>query len=370
VRRGLILVVEDEAIVGLELRVRLEGLGHEVLAVVGLGEDAVELAAQRRPDLVLMDIKLPGTLDGAQTAAVMRERFDIPTIFLSAYSDDATIERVQGVEPFGYLLKPYDERLLHVTIQSALYRALAERERATASEEKRRAEKAEAVARLAAGVVHDVNNLLSAIRVNAYVIQSQPEAIVSTQEAATDIVSAVERGAALMNDLVRLARDRRHTPLQIEIDALIHSTARLPDRGAARAEVQAGLAGATRAAGGGPSTVLIVDDDPVVRRALTKSLTRWGYRVLDAKDPSTALALVASEPIELMVTDLLMPEMNGYELAGRVAQLRPEVRIVYMSGYAPESLPGSPSQAGVDARSFLQKPFGIDELRQIVKELL
>jgi two-component system cell cycle sensor histidine kinase/response regulator CckA len=91
--------------------------------------------------------------------------------------------------------------------------------------------------------------------------------------------------------------------------------------------------------------------------------------VLDAKDAATALAMVANEAIQLMLTDVLMPEMNGYELAGRVAQLRPDIRIVYMSGYAPESLPGSPSTGGT-AGGFLQKPFGIDELRHIVKELL
>lgn len=369
-------MVEDEGVVGLELQVRLQGLGHEVLAVVGNGEAAIALVSQQRPDLVLMDIKLPGALDGAQTAAVIRERFGVPTIFLSAYSDDATIERVQGVEPFGYLLKPYDERLLHVTIQSALYRSLAEQERATADDEKRRAEKAEAIARLAAGVVHDINNLLSAIRVNAYMIQSQPEAIEMAKEAAADIVTAVERGAMLMTELVRLARDRRHTPLQIEIDHLIESTARRPDRNAKPAEpspvgsVGANTANTAGTAESPPSgTVLIVDDDPVVRRALTKSLRRWGYKVLDAKDPSTALAMVANEAIQLMLTDLLMPEMNGYELAGRVAELRPDIRIVYMSGYAPESLPGSPSTGG-QPDGFLQKPFGIDELRHIVKELL
>jgi PAS domain S-box-containing protein len=129
------LVVEDESLIAEEIQDRLERLGHRATALVGSGEEAVQTAQRLRPDLVLMDIRLKGRLDGIEAAARIRERLDIPVIYLTAHSDDATLQRAKRTDPFGYLLKPFEERDRRVTIEMALHKHNRER-RLKESEEK------------------------------------------------------------------------------------------------------------------------------------------------------------------------------------------------------------------------------------------
>lgn len=123
-----ILVVEDEAITARDIRTRLERLGYEVPAIVHSGEEALALAERQRPDLVLMDIRLAGPMDGIETARQLRERFGVPVTYLTAYADESTIARAKQTMPYGFLLKPLEERELHSTIQMALYRHHLEEE--------------------------------------------------------------------------------------------------------------------------------------------------------------------------------------------------------------------------------------------------
>jgi signal transduction histidine kinase len=117
-----ILVVEDETITARDLRSRLTTLGYRIGAVARSGEEAIDKAAAIRPDLVLMDISLSGDMDGVQAAAEIRARFGIPVTYLTAFADEETLARAQETAPYGYLVKPFDERELHATIQTALHR--------------------------------------------------------------------------------------------------------------------------------------------------------------------------------------------------------------------------------------------------------
>lgn len=122
-----ILVAEDEAIVAKDVSNRLRNMGYAVPVVAPTGEEAVEQANALRPDLVLMDIRLKGTLDGIEAATQIRRQQDVPIIYLTAYADDDTVARAQLTEPAGYLLKPFVERELQTTIEMALYRHRGER---------------------------------------------------------------------------------------------------------------------------------------------------------------------------------------------------------------------------------------------------
>jgi two-component system cell cycle sensor histidine kinase/response regulator CckA len=122
-----ILVVEDEVIIAMEIRDRLGKLGYTVTGVAPSGEEAIRKMVETQPDLVLMDIMLEGPMDGVETAERIRATHDVPVIFLTAYSDSTTLERAKISEPFGYILKPFDERELHTTIEIALYRHQMER---------------------------------------------------------------------------------------------------------------------------------------------------------------------------------------------------------------------------------------------------
>jgi len=118
-----VLVVEDEVLVGMELKEDLERLGYRVPDVVASGERVVEAVARHSPDLLLMDIRLEGGVDGIEAAYQAKAEFELPIIYLTAYSDDETLHRAAITEPSAFLLKPFDERELAANIEMALTRA-------------------------------------------------------------------------------------------------------------------------------------------------------------------------------------------------------------------------------------------------------
>ncbi len=128
VPRARILVVEDERIVAMSLHHQLHSLGYEVVGKASSGEAALAKADELRPDLALMDIQLEGPMDGVQAAALIRERFHIPVVYLTAYSNRDILDRAKLTEPFGYILKPYEDRELHVAVEMALFKHRMERQ--------------------------------------------------------------------------------------------------------------------------------------------------------------------------------------------------------------------------------------------------
>jgi PAS domain S-box-containing protein len=120
--KARILVVEDESLIAEDIQERLKSSGYEVPAVAHSGEEALQKAAGTRLDLVLMDIRLRGGMDGVETARLLRERHNLPVIYLTGEADDTTLLRAKVTEPLGYLLKPIDEKRLYSTIEIALYK--------------------------------------------------------------------------------------------------------------------------------------------------------------------------------------------------------------------------------------------------------
>ena len=124
-----VLIAEDEGIVAMEIKECLEGLGHTVSGVADTGIAAVNMAAAADPDLVLMDIRLKGEMDGIEAAAKIRKRRDVPIIYLTAYSGDTMLERAKLTEPYGYLLKPVQNESLESAIRIALHKHRRDAER-------------------------------------------------------------------------------------------------------------------------------------------------------------------------------------------------------------------------------------------------
>ncbi len=124
--KASILIVEDEAIVAADLAGKLGQLGYTVCGTTARGEEALALMRDYRPDLVLMDIRLAGVMDGVAAAEHIRREFDVPVIYLTAHSDSTTLQRATLTESFGYMLKPFEERDLQTHIEMALYKHGAE----------------------------------------------------------------------------------------------------------------------------------------------------------------------------------------------------------------------------------------------------
>jgi PAS domain S-box-containing protein len=116
------MIVEDEGVVALQVKEALEGMGYAVPGMALTGEEAVAKAIDLEPDLVLMDIQLKGGITGVEAATRIRARLDVPVVYLTAFSDQETLEQAQLTEPYGYVLKPFEERALHAVIQMSLAR--------------------------------------------------------------------------------------------------------------------------------------------------------------------------------------------------------------------------------------------------------
>jgi PAS domain S-box-containing protein/putative nucleotidyltransferase with HDIG domain len=117
-----ILVVEDERIVAEDIKMRLQNLGYTVPGIAYSGEEAIKKAKNMKLDLVLMDIVLEKKMSGIEAASKISSCFNIPIVYLTAYADDKTLERAKITEPFGYILKPFEDRELYTTIEMAFYK--------------------------------------------------------------------------------------------------------------------------------------------------------------------------------------------------------------------------------------------------------
>jgi len=121
-------VVEDEKLVALAIEKSLLNMGYQVPATVASGEEAVQKAVELEPDLILMDIRLKGIIDGVEAADRIRNACAVPIVYLSAYSEEKTLARARLTQPFGYITKPFEERTLQTTVEMALYKAVLDAE--------------------------------------------------------------------------------------------------------------------------------------------------------------------------------------------------------------------------------------------------
>ncbi len=126
--KAKILIAEDERIIALDIKSLLERRGFEIIGIQSTGENVIREAKDSHPDIVLMDIILEGSIDGITAADEIRKKYDIPVIFLTAHSDEKTLNRAKEAQPYGYILKPINENELYSTIVTSLYKYELEKE--------------------------------------------------------------------------------------------------------------------------------------------------------------------------------------------------------------------------------------------------
>ena len=226
------MIVEDEALVALELESYLNDMGYHITKRVNSGNDAVTKAFENPPDLILMDINLNGEIDGIEAAKQIRTRLDIPIVFVTAYAEEEKLERAKLALPYGYLLKPIQERELKTTISMAFYAHQVDAERKKAEKERRdmeqklfQAHKMESLGTLAGGIAHDFNNILQPIMVYADMINRKVPSDSKISLYASRIMIASERACKLVEQILTFSRqtdpDFRPVDLQSIIQEVI-----------------------------------------------------------------------------------------------------------------------------------------------------
>lgn len=206
-----ILVVEDEVIVAQDIAGRLTKLGYAVTATVSSGEEAIQKAIENPPDLVLMDIVLKGDMDGVTAAEKIRTNRNVPTVFLTAYADDQTLQRAKLTDPFGYIIKPFQQHDLRVAIEIALHRHEIEtkmRESLKAAEAVRESveEKSHRQNQYISMAAHELRNPLNAILISAELLDRTRSSDESQVRTLRLVHSATQKMNQLIDDMLFMGR--------------------------------------------------------------------------------------------------------------------------------------------------------------------
>ncbi len=209
-----ILIVEDEALIARDIELSLENLGYEVVGIAADGASAIKKVSETHPDLILMDIILRGADDGITVTQKIQEQYQVPVVYLTAYADEATLERVKTTQSFGYILKPFEERNLRVTIDLALSRWQQQVQAQSKS-----ALHSEHLAILS----HELRNPLSAIRISAsllnndqYVLnESMKQRHIQSIQAATDVINQLLEDVLTLGQTEQPLRQSMPVPVNL-----------------------------------------------------------------------------------------------------------------------------------------------------------
>ena len=193
-----ILVVEDESIIALDIQNSLVNAGYHVVAIATCADEALDLTAQFSPDLVLMDIRLRGEIDGVETAEKIRREFNLPVVYLTAHADQKTLQRAKITEPFGYILKPFEDRELITTIEIALSRHHAEVAIQLALVKEK--ELNQIKSRFVSVVSHEFRNPLNAILFSTELLERYDSEI--SQEKKQEYLQRIQRSVGRMDQLL------------------------------------------------------------------------------------------------------------------------------------------------------------------------
>ena len=435
-----------------------------------------------------MDIQIQGDIDGVETADRIRERFDVPVVYLTAFADEKTLQRAKTTDAFAFVLTPFKNRELYGAIEFALYhhqtarqlqqvhdelerrveertaelaqcndelhREIAERQRAVEAqalltEQLRQSQKMEALGVLASGIAHDFNNMLTIITGYSYLLISH----MGDENPLINEVQGIKQGsdrAALTSQLSTFGRRQGLQHSTVDLNAAVeHARDAMSEGGHWRIEtavlaldrplanhfvdfapgeyVRLRVADSGKGTGLGLSTVyslvdqsncqidvtsratestafdlyfpftdtrpaeaavaqasptvgedidqsgeiiLLVEDDDVVHNLARRVLGDHGYSVVEAQHGEEALAMseLHKGPIHLLLTDVAMPEMSGSQLAQNFEWLRPDIPVLYMSGYTDDTALRYAVQENEVA--LLQKPFTPDALVAKVREVI
>ncbi len=220
-----VLVVEDERIIAINICTTLKQFGY-FTEYVSDGKSALEKIESTSFDLILMDIMLGGDIDGIEVAKILKKRSDTPVIYLTAYSDESTLDRAKTTEPFGYLIKPFNSRDLYVSAEMAIYKSQIQRQLNDVQQRLNEAQKWETVGLVASGISHEITNPLTSILNYSDLITREAQ-ISGNQKIlgyANKINSESDRIEKIIKNLVNYSQTTSNTFSPVNVNLLLRDT--------------------------------------------------------------------------------------------------------------------------------------------------
>lgn len=216
-----IIIVEDEAIIGMELEDRLRKMGYDVAGIAVDAESALKKIESDRPDIVMMDIRIKGNMDGIDTSSEIRRRYGIPVIFLTAHADENTIQRAKMTQPYGYLIKPFREHEIHAAIEIANYRKEMEKKLIES-------ERYAVLGRLLGSISHELNNPLQTIKNVIFLLQGEKGPAGKFKDSLDIITNETRRITYMLTLMGETHRPiKGETPQKIDLNELIETLGKL-----------------------------------------------------------------------------------------------------------------------------------------------
>ena len=212
-----IMIVEDEKIVAADIRASVEKMGYSVCATASSGKEAIDKAGLTKPDLILMDIMLKGTMDGIEAATQINELYKIPVVYLTAFAEEGVLQRAMMAEPYGYIMKPFRDRDLQIAIEISIYKNQAEVEKAVLEAQNRQLQKAESLGRMASAIVHHFNNMLQAIMGNMQMAIRQLPQDSGSVKNMTAAMQAAREAEAITNQTMTYLGDTSDKPEPLDL---------------------------------------------------------------------------------------------------------------------------------------------------------
>ena len=331
-----ILIVEDERIIAEDTKQTLESLKYKVCGIASSGEEAIRIVEDSDPDLILMDIKIKGPMDGIETAEKIHQKRDIPLIYVTAYADEETLQRAKITEPYGYILKPIRKNDLKIAVEIVLYKHRMEKQLRDI-ELRSKQEKLEAVQQLAGAVAHEFNQPLQALMIISELLPV--DKLAEREDLAGRISEQVARMSELVNKLENLDT--------IKTKSYVGRT-RIID-----------IENSSNMLGSDIKRVLLIDDDHVIVRLLSRIIRKQGFKVDAVKSAEDALPYLAKNDYGLVICDIKLPGISGLELYESERTKNKNTPFVFISGYVQDELSDSVINKSA---GFLPKPFSIDEV--------
>ena len=227
-----ILIVEDEITVARDLQMLLKQLGYSNTAMVTTGEKAIQYIEEDLPDLIMMDVVLPGKMDGIETSEIIHSKFDIPVIYLAAHREKAIFDIAKLSEPFGYLIKPFNNDEIQRAVEISLYRYNAEKERKALVEKLKRevaerkkmgeallqSEKMKSIGTITAGIAHEFNNILAIISGNVELLEEDYGDNVELMDTLRTIKKATDDGLEISSKMLMFTKTKKSSADYLFLD--------------------------------------------------------------------------------------------------------------------------------------------------------